>query len=118
MRDGSPARVDASQFRSLTPLPWLTEVSDFFRPAAAPGVRFEIAELAYPPEEDPEPLVATASQPAEDLEPTQESAAGEPPEMARAIGYSPDRVLPPRDLLPARSARGVAPGRDRPVHRS
>ena len=69
------------QFRSLTPLPWLTEVSDFFRPAAAPGVRFEIAELAYPPEEDPEPLVASASQPAEDLEPTQESAAGEPPEM-------------------------------------
>ena len=25
------------EFRSLTPLPWLTEVSEFFRPAAAPG---------------------------------------------------------------------------------
>ena len=58
------------QFRSLTPLPWLTEVSDFFRPAAAPGVRFEIAELAYPPEEDPELSAAAPAQPEEDLEPT------------------------------------------------
>ena len=29
-------------------LPWLTEVSDFFRPAAPPAVRFEIAEVTYP----------------------------------------------------------------------
>lgn len=106
------------QFRSLTPLPWLTEVSDFFRPAAAPGVRFEIAELAYPPEEDPEPLVASASQPAEDLEPTQESAAGEPPEMVEpsvtppteyyhlAISYRP---APHADLHQAEIARFTDP---------
>lgn len=106
------------QFRSLTPLPWLTEVSDFFRPAAAPGVRFEIAELTYPPEEDPEPLVATASQPAEDLEPTQESAAGEPPEMVEpsvtppteyyhlAISYRP---APHAELHQAEIARFTDP---------
>jgi maltokinase len=106
------------QFRSLTPLPWLTEVSDFFRPAAAPGVRFEIAELAYPPEEDPEPLVASASQPAEDLEPTQESAAGEPPEMVEpsitppteyyhlAISYRP---APHAELHQAEIARFTDP---------
>jgi maltokinase len=68
------------QFRSLTPLPWLTEVSDFFRPAAPPGVRFEIAEVAYPPEEDPEP-VSAADQQEEDRESASESIASEPPEM-------------------------------------
>jgi maltokinase len=77
------------QFRSLTPLPWLTEVSDFFRPAAAPGVRFEIAELAYPPEEDPELSAAAPAQPEEDLEPTQESAASDPPEMVRPTEPTP-----------------------------
>ena len=106
------------QFRSLTPLPWLTEVSDFFRPAAAPGVRFEIAELAYPPEEDPEPLVATASQPAEDLEPTQESAAGEPPEMAEPLVTPPTeyyhlaisyRPAPHAELHQAEIARFIDP---------
>ncbi len=76
-------------FRSLTPLPWLTEVSDFFRPAAAPGVRFEIAELAYPAEEDPEPPTAPHVQPEEDLEPTQASAASEPPEMDRRADVAP-----------------------------
>ena len=76
-------------FRSLTPLPWLTEVSDFFRPAAAPGVRFEIAELAYPAEEDPEPPTAPHVQPEQDLEPTQASAASEPPEMDRRADVAP-----------------------------
>jgi maltokinase len=106
------------QFRSLTPLPWLTEVSDFFRPAAAPGVRFEIAELAYPPEEDPEPLVASASQAAEDLEPTQDFAGGEPPEMVEpsvtppteyyhlAISYRP---APHAELHQAEIARFTDP---------
>jgi len=106
------------QFRSLTPLPWLTEVSDFFRPAAAPGVRFEIAELAYPPDEDPEPLVASAHQPVEDLEPTQEPAAGEPPEMVEqtdphpteyyhlAISYRP---APHAELHQAEIARFTDP---------
>jgi len=106
------------QFRSLTPLPWLTEVSDFFRPAAAPGVRFEIAELAYPPDEDAEPLVASAPQPVEDLEPTQESAAGEPPEMVEqtdphpteyyhlAISYRP---APHAELHQAEIARFTDP---------
>jgi maltokinase len=75
-------------FRSLTPLPWLTEVSDFFRPAAAPGVRFEIAELAYPAEEDPEPPAASPNQ-GQDPETTQESAASEPPEMVRQADLAP-----------------------------
>jgi len=38
---------------SLTPLPWLTEVSEFFGAPGAPAVRFEIAEVRYPPDEDP-----------------------------------------------------------------
>ena len=77
------------QFRSLTPLPWLTEVSDFFRPAAAPGVRFEIAELAYPAEEDPEPVPEARAEPEDDNEPTQGPASSEPPEMAKQIDPSP-----------------------------
>ena len=44
-----------ARLRSLTPLPWLTEVSDFFRPSAPPAVRFEIAEVTYPASEDPDP---------------------------------------------------------------
>jgi maltokinase len=71
------------QFRSLTPLPWLTEVSDFYAPGAAPGVRFEIAEVAYPAEEDPEPPAAAPDQADEDL---QES---EPPEMVRRADPAP-----------------------------
>lgn len=71
------------QFRSLTPLPWLTDVSEFFRPAAPPGVRFEIAELAYPPEEDPEPATPAPAPAEEDMEPVQDSVASEPPEMVR-----------------------------------
>ena len=39
---------------SLTPLPWLTEVSEFFGAPGAPAVRFEIAEVRYPPDEDPD----------------------------------------------------------------
>ena len=38
--------------RSLTPLPWLNEVSDFFADRA-PAVRVEIAEVEYAIEEDP-----------------------------------------------------------------
>jgi maltokinase len=72
-----------AQFRSLTALPWLTEVSDFFRPAAPPGVRFEIAEVAYPPDEDPEPLSVAPGSTEQDMEPAQESVANEPPEMIR-----------------------------------
>jgi maltokinase len=71
------------QFRSLTPLPWLTEVSDFFRPAAPPGVRFEIAEVAYPPEEDPEPLSISPDRAEQDMEPALESGPSEAPEMIR-----------------------------------
>jgi maltokinase len=69
------------QFRSLTPLPWLTEVSDFFSPAAPPGVRFEIAELAYPPEEDPESGPAAAGGAEQDAESPEESQVSAPPEM-------------------------------------
>jgi maltokinase len=76
-------------FRSLTPLPWLTEVSDFFRPAAAPAVRFEIAELAYSAEEDPEPRATPPAQSADDLEQTDESHPSEPPEMVRQADSAP-----------------------------
>ena len=77
------------QFRSLTPLPWLREVSDFFRPAAPPGVRFEIAEVAYPPEEDPEPPSGTPTEPEKDVESAQESVISEPPEMIWESDPSP-----------------------------
>jgi maltokinase len=36
-----------ARLRSVTRLPWLTEVTE------EPAVRFEIVEIAYPPEEDP-----------------------------------------------------------------
>ena len=39
---------------SLTPLPWLTEVSEFYGAPGALAVRFEIAEVRYPPDEDPD----------------------------------------------------------------
>ena len=78
-----------AQFRSLTPLPWLTEVSDFFSPAAAPGVRFEIAEVAYPAEEDPQPASATTDQAGEDDESASEPVVGEPPEMVWHPAPSP-----------------------------
>src|SRR6478752_4157420 len=40
--------------RSLTALPWVTDTAEFGQPNAGPAVRFEIAEIEYPPEEDPE----------------------------------------------------------------
>jgi maltokinase len=73
------------QFRSLTPLPWLTEVSDFFSPAAPPGVRFEIAEVAYPPEEDPESGSAAPAGAEENAESPEESGVSEPPDMTLEI---------------------------------
>jgi maltokinase len=77
------------QFRALTPLPWLTEVSDFEAPAAAPGVRFEIAEVAYPPEEDPEQTNAAIPLRSKEGLATESLAPSEPPEMARKIDPSP-----------------------------
>ena len=77
------------QFRSLTPLPWLTDVSDFFRPAAPPGVRFEIAEVGYPPDEDPERPSAPTGPADQDMEPTRDSGPGEPPEMIQQSDPSP-----------------------------
>ena len=74
------------RLRSLTSLPWLTEVSDFFRPAAPPAVRFEIAEVTYPSEEDPDP---TAPVPAESEEDTQDSAPVGAPEMDHQIAAWP-----------------------------
>ncbi len=78
------------QFRALTPLPWLTEVSDFDAPAAAPGVRFEIAEVAYPAEEDPEQTnAAIPVRSKEARAPTESVAPSQPPEMARKVDPSP-----------------------------
>jgi maltokinase len=77
------------EFRSLTPLPWLTEIPDFSRPAAAPGVRFEIAEIAYPPEDDPKPSTALQDQSEEHREPTRTAAPDEPPEMLQQADPAP-----------------------------
>jgi maltokinase len=76
------------QLRSLTPLPWLTETSEFFRPAAHPAVRFEIAEVSYPPEEDPEPSSAIPDQSQDDLDTRDLDPVGTP-EMAHEIAASP-----------------------------
>jgi maltokinase len=70
------------RLRSLTPLPWLTEVSDFFRPAAPPAVRFEIAEVTYPASEDPDPTAPVAAESDED---THDSALAGAPEMDSQI---------------------------------
>jgi maltokinase len=39
---------------SLTPLPWLSEVTEFYSPAGPPAVRLVIAEVAYAVEEETE----------------------------------------------------------------
>jgi maltokinase len=70
------------QLRSLTPLPWLTEVSDFFKPAPRPAVRFEIAEVSYPAEEDPDPAAPLPAEPAGVI---QDSAPIGAPEMDHQI---------------------------------
>jgi maltokinase len=72
----------------LTPLPWLTETSEFFSPAAPPAVRFEIAEISYPPAEDPEPSSAIPGQSQDDLDSPDFALVGAP-EMAPEIAASP-----------------------------
>ena len=54
----------------------------------SPAVRFEIAEVNYPPEEDPEPPAAGSDQPREDLESRDFAPAGTP-EMAHEIAPCP-----------------------------
>ncbi len=76
------------RLRSLTPLPWLTETSEFFGPAALPAVRFEIAEVSYPAEQDPEPSSAIPDQSQDDLDTRDLDPIGTP-EMAREIAASP-----------------------------
>ncbi len=75
------------RLRSLTRLPWLTETSEFFSPAAPPAVRFEIAEVSYPAEEDPEPPSAP-DQPQDDHDSRDFDPVGAP-EMAHEIAASP-----------------------------
>jgi maltokinase len=77
-----------ARLRSLTPLPWLTDVSEFFRPAGPPAVRFEIAEVNYLADEDPEPSSTVSDQPREDLESRDFAPAGTP-EMAQEIAPMP-----------------------------
>src|SRR4029453_5514598 len=77
-----------ARLRSLTPLPWLTDVSEFFRPAGPPAVRFEIAEVNYPPDEDPELSSTVPDQPREALESRDFAPAGTP-EMAHEIAPMP-----------------------------
>jgi maltokinase len=69
-------------------LPWLTETSDFFSPAATPAVRFEIAEVSYQAAEDPEPLSALPTASRDDLE-SLELTRLDAPEMAPEIAASP-----------------------------
>ena len=76
------------RLRSLTPLPWLADTSEFFSPAAPPAVRFEIAEVSYPAEEDPEPSSATPGQSQDDLDSRDFALVGAP-EMAHEIAASP-----------------------------
>ncbi|HTF40853.1 MAG TPA: hypothetical protein VK754_09700, partial [Propionibacteriaceae bacterium] len=76
------------RLRSLTPLPWLTETSDFFSRASPPAVRFEIAEVSYPADEDPEPLRAEPQGPQDDLS-SSELTRLDPPEMAPEITTAP-----------------------------
>ena len=76
------------RLRSLTPLPWLTETSEFFSPAAQPAVRFEIAEVSYPAEEDLEPSSALPDQSQDDLDSRDFDPVGTP-EMAHEIAASP-----------------------------
>jgi maltokinase len=75
-----------ARLQSLTPLPWLTDVSEFFRPAGPPAVRFEIAEVNYPPDEDPEQ--SSADRPREDQD-SRDSAHAGTPEMAHEIAPVP-----------------------------
>ena len=76
------------RLRSLTPLPWLADTSEFFSPAAPPAVRFEIAEVSYPPEEDPEPSSAIPDQSQDELDTWDLDSVGAP-EMAHEIAASP-----------------------------
>ncbi|HJY44395.1 MAG TPA: phosphotransferase [Propionibacteriaceae bacterium] len=76
------------RLRSLTPLPWLTETSEFFAPAAPPAVRFEIAEVSYPAAEDPEPSPAIP-EPTQDEFDSRDFAPVGAPEMAPEIAASP-----------------------------
>ena len=73
-----------ARLRLLTSLPWLTEVSEFFRPGAAPAVRFEIAEVEYLPQEDPEPSSAVRNQFLEEQDARDLAAVGTP-EMAHEV---------------------------------
>lgn len=73
-----------ARLRSLTSLPWLTEVSEFFRPGAAPAVRFEIAAVEYLPQEDPEPSSAVRNQFLEEQDARDLAAVGTP-EMAHEV---------------------------------
>jgi maltokinase len=77
-----------ARLQSLTPLPWLNDVAEFSRPTGPPAVRFEIAEVNYPPEKDPEPSSRMSAQASEDLESRDFAMAGTP-EMAHEIGPVP-----------------------------
>jgi maltokinase len=76
------------RLRSLTALPWLTKTSDFFSPGAPPAVRFEIAEVSYPADEDPEPLSAMPPA-AQDGAESPELTRLDAPEMAPEIAAPP-----------------------------
>jgi maltokinase len=107
-----------ARLRSLTPLPWLTDVSDFFRPGAAPAVRFEIAEVSYPAEEDPEPTAVGPEVSELDTEPMPSLGPISVPEMDHQFVVAPTehyqlavsyRAAPHSDLHHAEIGRFTDP---------
>ena len=64
-----------AMLRSITPLPWLTDMADFGGASAEPAVRMEVAEIGYAPLESVEP----APDPLDDTRPRPGAArAGRP----------------------------------------
>ena len=97
-------------------LPWLTETSEFFSPAAPPAVRFEIAEVSYPAAEDPEPSPAIPDPSQDDLDSRDFDPFGAP-EMAPEIAASPTEYY--QLAVSYRPApRSGLPRRDQSLHRS
>ena len=96
--------------RSVTPLPWLTEMSDFGGASTEPAVRMEVAEIAYGPAEDaaPAPEPPVERDPEQDLvEPVAEPKPAGPNEYYQLlVSYRP---APHDDLHHAEIARMTDP---------
>ena len=96
--------------RSVTPLPWLTEMSDFGGASTEPAVRMEIAEIGYAPAEHdgPPPKPLDDRDPDQELvEPIAEPKPAGPNEYYQlVVSYRP---APHDDLHHAEIARTTDP---------